>query len=88
MATPARRPRRRTRRSPADWLEALVISIRSAALRPAAPQSNRSAVGSGKKAPPEHRVDPPNPDVDTLTQLSLLGADFGNFSGFATREAA
>jgi hypothetical protein len=24
----------------------------------------------------------------TLTQLSLLGANFGNFSGFATREAA
>jgi hypothetical protein len=23
-----------------------------------------------------------------LAQLSLLGADFGNFSGFATREAA
>jgi hypothetical protein len=27
----------------------------------------QSAVGSYEKAPPEHRVDPPNPDVDTVS---------------------
>jgi hypothetical protein len=26
----------------------------------------QGAVGSHEKAPPEHRVDPPNPDVDTV----------------------
>src|ERR1700747_431002 len=30
----------------------------------------------------------PGPEVDQLAQLSLLGASFGNFSGFATCEAA
>ena len=27
----------------------------------------QGAVGSYEKAPPEHRVDPPNPDVDTVS---------------------
>ena len=27
----------------------------------------QGAVGSYQKAPPEHRVDPPNPDVDTVS---------------------
>src|ERR1700746_3762413 len=30
-------------------------------------RSARGAFGSYEKAPPEHRVDPPNPDVDTVS---------------------
>ncbi len=30
-------------------------------------QIGQGAVGSYEKAPPEHRVDPPNPDLDTVS---------------------
>ena len=39
---------------------------------------SQSAVGSDEKAPPEHRLDPLNPDVDTINfGLNLPSARFG-----------